>query len=74
MVAVLNNINIYTTVKNAGQFPSGVSLGYPLMDVQGRCASVYDFTEADVTYLEGYEGVDAMEQLPPDWEYPPSYE
>ena len=69
--AVFDTTEIFNYVKNQGALPSGVNLGVPLMDMQGRCACSHEFDETDVLYLEGFEGVDVLEQLPLYWEYPP---
>jgi len=67
IIALFDNYTIFSTVRDLGPLPSGVSLGYPVIDDLGRCASVYTFSEDDVVYLESLNGVQTMDSFPSDW-------
>lgn len=71
--AVFETFEIFSNIKNLGPLPSGVSLGFPLMDyLTPRCLSSYTFTDDDIAYLLGFEGVYTTEGVPSDWSYEPS--
>lgn len=67
MIALFANQEVFDFVKSQGTLPSGVALGEPMRDTSGRCATAYDFTEADITYLTSFANVQITESLPEDW-------
>jgi len=73
MIAVFENVTIYTAIASLGLLPSGVNLDLPpanVNELDGRCVSGYPFTEEDQAFLLSFEGVYLTDSMPPDWYYP----
>ena len=67
MIAILN-AEAYDKIKPV-TLPSGVTIGTPIISIDGRCAMCHGFTQDDVDYLVS-KGATMYEVMPSDFEVP----
>ena len=64
MISILTQAN-YDKIKPI-TLPSGVTIGTPIVSVDGRCAICHGFTDEDIAYLTEH-GATMYEVMPTDF-------
>jgi hypothetical protein len=59
---------------SAPPLPSGVAYGFPVVGADGRVAISHQFEAEDLEVLRNTPNAEVSEDMPSDWQYPPTEE